>query len=47
MTLEGEQIQQLRSPNGQIMGGVCVNDDYVWVVGQPDDPSPVHIFRVG
>ena len=48
LTLEGEPLNVVASPDGQPLGGFCVDDDRLWVIGpRPcDDPSYMHLLEL-
>ena len=46
LTLEGEPLHVIPSPDGKGMGGICVDGEHVWVIGEHTDPSNVHLFTL-
>ena len=44
LTLEGEPLQVLRSPNGKEVQGLCVDGDHVWCIGPQSEPSCMHLL---
>ena len=46
MTLEGEPLQVLASPDGEELGGLCVDGTRIWCTGPKRHPTCVHMFVV-
>ena len=46
LTLEGEPLHVVASPDGKQLGGLCVDGDRLWVIGPRDDPSHVHLLKL-
>jgi len=46
LTLEGEPLHMIDSPDGNQLSGMCVDGDRIWVVGEHDLPSDLHLFTL-
>ena len=47
LTLEGEPLHVVASPDGQPLSGLCVDDDRLWVIGPPYySPSHMHLLKL-
>ena len=46
LTLEGEPLHMIDSPDGEHLSGMCVDGDRVWVVGEHAMPSDLHLFTL-
>ena len=47
LTLEGEPLHVIASPDGKNLCGLCVDDDRIWVIGPSyEDPSHVHLLEL-
>ena len=46
LTLEGEPLQVLSPPDGDELGGMCVDGDRVWCLGPRDEKSHVHLLEL-
>ena len=46
LTLEGKPLQVVPSPDGNELGGLCVDGDRIWCLGPHKAPSHVHIMTV-
>jgi uncharacterized protein YaaQ len=45
LTLEGEPLDVFYSPDGQELGGLCVERDRIWCIGPFDGRNKVHILK--
>ena len=46
LTLEGEPLHMINSPDGKQLSGMFVDGERVWVVGEHDLPSDLHLFTL-
>jgi len=46
LTLEGEPLHMIDSPDGEHLSGMCVDGDRFWVVGEHAMPSDLHLFTL-
>ena len=46
LTLEGEPLHMIDSPDGKQLSGMCVDGERVWVVGEHGWPSDLHLFTL-
>ena len=46
LTLEGEPLHVIASPDSKSIGGLCVDGDRVWVAGPHDHHSYVHLLEL-
>jgi len=46
LTLEGEPLHVVASPDGKPLGGLCVDADRLWVIGPGCDPSHMHLLKL-
>ena len=46
LTLEGEPLHVVASPDGRPLGGLCVDDDRLWVMGPSDELSHMHLLKL-
>ena len=46
LTLEGEPLHVVASPDGKPLGGLCVDADRLWVIGPGYDPSHMHLLKL-
>ena len=45
LTLEGEPLQILKSPEKDELGGLCVDGDRLWATGPTKDPANVYLYK--
>ena len=41
---EPEILQVIPSPDGEPLGGLCLNDDTLWCLGVEDESTPLHLL---
>ena len=46
LTLEGEPLHVVASPDGEPLGGLCVDYDRLWVMGAADELSHMHMLEL-
>ena len=46
LTLDGEPLHVIASPDGEPLDGLCVDDDRLWVIGPREDPSHMHLLKL-
>ena len=46
LTLEGEPLHVVASPDGNPLGGLCVDGDRIWVIGPCTDDSHMHLLEL-
>ena len=46
LTLEGEPLHMINSPDGKQLSGMFVDGERVWVVGEHGWPSDLHLFTL-
>ena len=44
LSLDGEPLQVIESPDGRPLGRLCVDGENLWVLGPHEDPTYGHIF---